>query len=431
MLNNLYSKTIEELTESDLNDLIDREISEGYWVEYKREFQTPKKIAKSIASFANSYGGWYFLGVEADKTRNIAIKICGFSLDEFPNPVDSFRESVKANIDPVPFFIPKLVEIGDNKAVLVVYIPDNQETPFINKDGRIYRRISDSSDPIPEDNRFAIDRLYDNGKELGKRFDEFCKDDRVFSKVEENQGWVNIYLSPYPLGFKVRDEMLYSQAIYKLLEKSQEPQDIYLDPNEKIGSGYLPFNSGQMGVQSIILKQVTPEKLPYSTITAELFFDGKAKIFIPLEYVQILKNINQLKSQKVIRVVKNLQESDKESDFYLIRFFDLKKLFAIVTNLLNYYQKWYYDNQLFNSLRFAISLENIWRVSPFVDSDEWGSFTEKYGLPIQHVNSLRIPNQRGKGIIINEFPLWTTACPLIATGFGIPLDIYTKIAFSY
>ena len=430
MLNNLFNKPIEELTKSDLNDLIDREISEGYWVEYKREFQTSKKIAKSIASFANSYGGWYFLGIEADKTKNIAIKICGFSLGEFPNPIDSFRESVKANIDPVPFFTTKLVEIGDNKAVLIVHIPDNQETPFINKDGRIYRRISDSSDPIPEDNRFAVDRLYDNGKELSKSFDEFCKDARMFSRNEENQGWVNIYLSPYPLGLIERNEMWYSKAINRLIEISQKPLDIYLDANKKIGSGNLPFNSGQMGVQSIILKQVTPEKLPYSTITAELFFDGKAKFFIPLEYVQILKNLDQLKSQKVIRVVKNLQESDKDSDFYLIRFFDLKKLIAIVTNLLNYYQKWYYNDQLFNSLRFAISLENIWRVSPFVDSDEWGIFTENYGLPIEHVDSLRIPNQRGKEIIINEFPLWKTACSLIAMGFGIPLDIYTKLLLS-
>jgi len=200
-----FEKSLEELTASDLESLIKNEITEGYWIEYKSEFQPSKKIAKSIASFANTYGGWYFIGVEADKTKNVATKICGFNLAEIPNPIDKFRESIKANIDPVPIFHSMLIEIGSGKCVLVAQIPDNQETPFITKEGRIYRRVSDSSDPVSEDNRYAIDRLVDNGKELEKRFGEFCTDEREFCEAEENQSWVNIFLSPYPLGIIERD----------------------------------------------------------------------------------------------------------------------------------------------------------------------------------------------------------------------------------
>jgi predicted HTH transcriptional regulator len=151
-----FDRDIRDLDENDLDLLIQNEVSEGYWVEYKSEVPVSKKIAKSIASFSNTFGGWYFLGVEADKTKNVAKRICGLDLGKTPDPISSLRDSVKAHIDPTPVFHYKLVELKSGRAVLVVHIPDNQETPFITSDGRIYRRVNDSSDLVPESNRYAV-----------------------------------------------------------------------------------------------------------------------------------------------------------------------------------------------------------------------------------------------------------------------------------
>ncbi|MEO1341679.1 MAG: ATP-binding protein, partial [Cyanobacteria bacterium J06635_13] len=54
----------EKLTIEDLNQLLTKSVAEGYYVEYKSEFVKNEKIGWSISSFANTYGGWYFVGVE-------------------------------------------------------------------------------------------------------------------------------------------------------------------------------------------------------------------------------------------------------------------------------------------------------------------------------------------------------------------------------
>src|SRR6266581_7747514 len=120
------------------------------------------KIAKSIASFANTYGGWYIVGVITD-AHNVAQSIPGFSLDECHDPIASLRDSIRLGIDPIPVFFPQVVTLAPKRAVLVVYVPGEQDTPFITRDGRIYRRVSDSSNPVPENQRLAVDHMVEQG----------------------------------------------------------------------------------------------------------------------------------------------------------------------------------------------------------------------------------------------------------------------------
>ena len=64
---NPFTKEIHEpLAIDDLSELITRKVAEGLYVEYKSTFQSNEKTARSIASFANSYGGWYIVGIEAE-----------------------------------------------------------------------------------------------------------------------------------------------------------------------------------------------------------------------------------------------------------------------------------------------------------------------------------------------------------------------------
>ncbi|HSO41621.1 MAG TPA: ATP-binding protein [Rhodospirillales bacterium] len=62
-----------------------RDATEGWYVEYKEELPIAKKIAKSISSFANSYGGWLFYGIEENRQLFTAGEFIGLStatLDE-------------------------------------------------------------------------------------------------------------------------------------------------------------------------------------------------------------------------------------------------------------------------------------------------------------------------------------------------------------
>ncbi len=65
---NLFGKPYTaRLTADDLDTLIVNEVGESYVVEYKGEFPTNDKIARSLAALANTQGGWYFVGMTTDE----------------------------------------------------------------------------------------------------------------------------------------------------------------------------------------------------------------------------------------------------------------------------------------------------------------------------------------------------------------------------
>ena len=69
----MFTKPIDEITFDDVESFC-KEWPEGVRVEYKREVKEIKgKIPKIVSSFANFYGGIFFIGVEADKTKNEVI----------------------------------------------------------------------------------------------------------------------------------------------------------------------------------------------------------------------------------------------------------------------------------------------------------------------------------------------------------------------
>jgi predicted HTH transcriptional regulator len=88
---NPFEKALDDVIASGLQGLIDREVAEGLYVEYKQEFPKNDKIGQSLASFANSYGGWYIVGVEADKQRNTASKVTGIDLTVEKDPISKIR----------------------------------------------------------------------------------------------------------------------------------------------------------------------------------------------------------------------------------------------------------------------------------------------------------------------------------------------------
>ena len=59
---NPFGKIIREIDTGDLSTL--RDVSEGWYVEYKSEVPDAPSIAKSISALANTYGGWIFYGID-------------------------------------------------------------------------------------------------------------------------------------------------------------------------------------------------------------------------------------------------------------------------------------------------------------------------------------------------------------------------------
>ncbi|MEX0755290.1 MAG: ATP-binding protein [Actinomycetota bacterium] len=155
-----FDQALDDLTEGDLNRLIDEDIREGLFVEYKSEFANDK-VQRAIASFANTYGGTLIAGMTAD--------------DEHPKelvgvPVEHELEMrvvqlVRSSIAPIPAFAVRAVLLNNNRAAVVVEVPESSQTPHIwMPKGQILVRTPAGSEPVGINDRESLDRLFRRGE---------------------------------------------------------------------------------------------------------------------------------------------------------------------------------------------------------------------------------------------------------------------------
>lgn len=212
-----FTKPTNQLSADDLSDL--RQVAEGWYVEYKREVPNAASIAKSVAALANTSGGWVFFGVEElSKTEPVAGSFPGVSLAAVEAAQQQIR-SACANLMPVPHFTvitlrgPSADEaLADDRAVIGVQVPMSLVAPHVHKDGRIYRRVGDSSEPRAENDRHLLDQLMKRGDGVRKEFKLWLGRDPELSKAESNMPLLRVLLCPdlwddrgYSLDLKQRD----------------------------------------------------------------------------------------------------------------------------------------------------------------------------------------------------------------------------------
>jgi len=133
---NPFNKKIQDIDKNDLDSLINRSISEGWYIEYKSNYPSSngnldnQKIAKSISSFANTKGGWIFWGIESDK-YNRPTNVCGLDISKFNNFQDQISQIISSNINPIPIFHFKQIDLEKDKIVLIIQVEESPIPPYI------------------------------------------------------------------------------------------------------------------------------------------------------------------------------------------------------------------------------------------------------------------------------------------------------------
>ena len=69
---NINNKSWNKLRFTDIEKFLSGTDDENFFFEFKADEETPPKLIKEISAFANTYGGYIFLGVNNDKTRTFA-----------------------------------------------------------------------------------------------------------------------------------------------------------------------------------------------------------------------------------------------------------------------------------------------------------------------------------------------------------------------
>ena len=199
-----FDKAIHELQPSDLTIL--RNVHEGWYVEYKRQVVNAGALAKSLSAFANTYGGWLFIGVqEQSKDNAVAAKFLGIPEEDVDGILQSLRHSAADHLNPTPFFNPTVLRgpcaengLAKGKAIIVVEVPQSHTAPHVHKDGRIYRRVADGSEPKPETDRFLLDQLWRRAEPLREMTRKWIERDPEFSREEEKMPYVRVLLCVDP-----------------------------------------------------------------------------------------------------------------------------------------------------------------------------------------------------------------------------------------
>lgn len=142
-----FTKPIHDLTFEDIVDFCKKQLPEGKQLDYK--YMLPKnneKLAKSIASFANSMGGTIIIGVNDDKNDKPKPPFTGIPYHEKMR--NMIEDIIQSYIDPIVFVDINVCVGKQNRMFVVVNIPQSNLTPhLVGKNKRAYIRTGQSSRP--------------------------------------------------------------------------------------------------------------------------------------------------------------------------------------------------------------------------------------------------------------------------------------------
>ncbi len=125
---------------------------ENFFFEFKQDEVSKEKFANEVSAFANTFGGFIFLGVDDDK------KIIGCSQWNEERIVSVLHD----RITPIPDFAIRRFdfEVGP---VYVVKIEEGSRPPYITNSGYILERVSSESVKITQSDK--LNQLYTKGKD--------------------------------------------------------------------------------------------------------------------------------------------------------------------------------------------------------------------------------------------------------------------------
>lgn len=132
--------------------LLTIEDDETFFVEFKTEDIRTEQLAKEICAFSNSYGGYVFLGV--DDSKNI-VGCTKWNELRINNVIYNC-------ISPAPKFDIRKFKLENSKRLYIIKVEEGLVPPYVTNTGKIYQRISSSSDPVKDS--FVLNAMY-NKKE--------------------------------------------------------------------------------------------------------------------------------------------------------------------------------------------------------------------------------------------------------------------------
>jgi len=273
---NPFNKDLHELSPVDM--LILKDTAEGWFIEYKSQALPPKTIAKSLAAFANHYGGWIFYGVESARDgTNKAEKYPGLDDTEAIRFIEQLRNASKDCVNPPVYYEHRVLsgpcaEIGldDQKCIVVVAVPSGPDAPYVHSEGKIYRRVADSSDPKMETDRFVLDNLWQRRHEARERLNTLLSQRYLLQWPDREVSYLDLFFLSDPVGVsRPQSKIKFDEFAQVMSDKTTQGITIVLD-------NFFPMADGVIG------RDINFNAPDGPTTTWRHFLNGSSIVSVPL-----------------------------------------------------------------------------------------------------------------------------------------------------
>ncbi|MCY3892263.1 MAG: ATP-binding protein [Acidimicrobiaceae bacterium] len=229
-----------------------KEVHESWHVEYKREVNVAKVLAKSIGALANTLGGWLIISIEeSDEGDGTAGEFPGLDGNQLSLLLQRLGPSINAHLQPVPHFEHRIlggpcetIGLDRDRSVVAVWVPMSMHTPHIHSDGRVYERVGDTSQPRPISERHLLDELWRRGDRVRDATQRWVQDDPEFSEDERRRPYLRLLLTPDPWNPTLS---LPSLSIQRFREVVLEPVS---------GERRMPFDSVYSDHVGLVARQI-------------------------------------------------------------------------------------------------------------------------------------------------------------------------------
>ena len=368
-------RVLSDVAAKDLATL--KDVSEGWFIEYKSQIIPARSLAKSLASFANHYGGWLFLGIQEDPSTFTAGSFPGLPDHEVSDALESLRNASKDLLNPFVFYEPLVlpgpvdaVGLNTGHSILVIRVPQGADCPYVHNDGRIYRRVADSSDPKPETDRAILDLLSERSANARAQLKEIVLRKPSTSKGEESNCFIHFNILSDPYGIK---DDLYAGGFSEFSEAMKQHE--------------LPMDNIFPKSGGFIARQVANND-PYNRIfTWEFSRRCHSLVTLPVslnrhQHAEFLTGYSS--GDAFARMV-------SEAGLAETRVMDLNMVFDACVAIARLHRSLVSQSGIRGPFYFKAYIENAWRAVPFIDIAEFLTHCEAHGLPVVQDTDILAP----------------------------------------
>jgi hypothetical protein len=403
-----------------------KEVSEGWFVDYKVEPPNAKNLARHLAAFANERGGWLFIGVQEDERG-------GMTAGSFPGipsgAVDSalvqLREASSAHLSPQVFFEQKVIhgpvsEIGlpSDQAVIIVGIPEGNSPPYVHSSGQIYRRVADQSTPKPETDRGVLDHLWNRGQRTRDRLRDFLTDLPQLSEAEKT-GPARAYVYFLPSLDFSGDRLNLTFREFAEVMSSGGPG------KEGIS---VPFDNIFTTTDGFLARQTKDNDPLLAGLSFRWWSDGRAVVHIPInvyDFGEVNLQLDPMQKEFLQILRDHGYQGGRVAEMSLFGV----ALAATTDKYLLLRQKAGTTGSFFGKVRLC----GTWRLIPFLNFRPYLEAIKKYGFPVIQDESMYCPPGTSKEFLVELSEHWegdpklrcvvmafSMVCPVLQ-GVGIPI----------